>query len=176
MADTRFEIKGVEKLKDRLDLANMSAKPIRNLMRQQGQIIRKQAQKETPKFSGSLSRSIHVQRIQTRGRLPQSVKIYSSRSYAKYVHGDEKISGKLKLTKPYTRSKPHYPPIKKLKPWAEAKGLNPYAVQRSIGKEGTPLVPFFLIAEKKTRIKRNAVTKNTAKEIEREFKKGRISG
>ena len=176
MADTKFEIRGVEKLKDRLDLANMSAKPIRNLMRQQGQIIRKQAQKETPKFSGSLSRSIHVQRIQTRGRLPQSVKIYSSRSYAKYVHGDEKISGKLKLTKPYTRSKPHYPPIKKLKPWAQAKGLNPYAVQRSIGKKGTPLVPFFLIAEKKTRIKRNAVTRNTAKEIEREFKKGRISG
>ena len=123
-----------------------------------------------------MSRSIHVQRIQTRGRLPQSVKIYSSRSYAKYVHGDEKISGKLKLTKPYTRSKPHYPPIKKLKPWAQAKGLNPYAVQRSIGKKGTPLVPFFLIAEKKTRIKRNAVTRNTAKEIEREFKKGRISG
>lgn len=176
MADTKFEIKGVEKLKDRLDLANLSAKPIRNLMRQQGQIIRKQAQKETPKFSGSLSRSIHVQRIQSRGRLPQSVKIYSSRSYAKYVHGDEKISGKLKLTKPYTRSKPHYPPIKKLKPWAEAKGLNPYAVQRSIGKKGTPLVPFFLIAEKKTRIKRNVVTRSTAKQIEREFKKGRISG
>ena len=102
MADTRFEIKGVDKLKTRLDLANMSAKPIRNLMRTQGQIIRKQAQKETPKFSGSLSRSIHVQRIQTRGRLPQSVKIYSSRSYAKYVHGDEKISGKLKLTKSYS--------------------------------------------------------------------------
>ena len=176
MADTRFEIKGVDKLKDRLDLANMSAKPIRNLMREQGQIIRKRAQKEAPKFSGSLARSIHVQRIQSRGRLPQSVKIYSSRSYAKYVHGDEKISGKLKLTIPYTRSVPHYPPIKKLKPWAEAKGLNPYAVQRSIGKKGTPLVPFFLIAEKKTRVKRSAVTRRTAKEIEREFKKGRISG
>lgn len=176
MSDTKFEIKGIEKLKNRLDYANMTAKPIRDLMRVQGQIIRKQAQKEAPKFSGSLSRSIHVQRIQTKGRLPQSVKIYSSRSYAKYVHGDEKISGKLKLTKPYTRSVPHYPPIKKLKPWARAKGINPYALQRSIGKKGTPLVPFFLIAEKKTRIKRNAVTRNTAKEIEREFKKGRISG
>ena len=78
MSDTRFEIKGIEKLKNRLDYANMTAKPIRDLMRVQGQIIRKQAQKETPKFSGSLSRSIHVQRIQTKGRLPQSVKIYSS--------------------------------------------------------------------------------------------------
>ena len=50
MADTRFEIKGVEKLKDRLDLANMSAKPIRNLMRQQGQIIRKTSTKRNTKI------------------------------------------------------------------------------------------------------------------------------
>ena len=42
-------------------------------------------------------------------------------------------------------------PIKALKPWAEAKGLNPYAVQQSIGKKGTPLVPFFLIAMKETK-------------------------
>ena len=46
MSDTRFEIKGIEKLKNRLDYANMTAKPIRDLMRVQGQIIRKQAQKE----------------------------------------------------------------------------------------------------------------------------------
>ena len=176
MTDTAFQIEGIAKLKDRLDLANMSAKPVRKLMRKQGQIIRKQAQKEAPKFSGSLANSIHVQRIKEKGRLPQSVKIYSSRSYATYVHGDPKISGRLKLTKPYTRSKPHYPPIKKLIKWSQAKGLNPYAVQKSIGKKGTPLVPFFLIAEKKTRTKRNIATANTAKQIEREFRKGRIRG
>ena len=45
MAETKFEIRGVEQLKNRLDLANMSAKPIRKLMREQGQIIRKQAQR-----------------------------------------------------------------------------------------------------------------------------------
>tara|TARA_R100000654_G_scaffold43561_3_gene69771 strand:+ start:1007 stop:1537 length:531 start_codon:yes stop_codon:yes gene_type:complete len=176
MTKTQFEVKGINQLKNRLDLANMSAKPIRKLMREQGQIIRKQAKKEAPKFSGSLSRSIHVQRIKSKGRLPQSVKIYSSRSYAKFVHGDEKISGKLSLKKPFTRSVPHFPPVKKLKPWADAKGLNVYAVQRSIGKKGTPLVPFFLIAEKKTRIKRNAETRKTAKQIEREYRKGRING
>ena len=176
MANAQFQIQGVDKLKERLDLANMTAKPIRKLMREQGQIIRKQAKKEAPQFTGSLSRSIHVERIKAKGRLPQSVKIYSSRSYAKFVHGDEKISGKLKLTKPFTRSVPHFPPIKKLLKWSKAKGLNPYAVQRSIGKKGTPLVPFFLIAEKKTRVKRNAATRNTAKQIEREYKKGRLNG
>ena len=31
MSDTRFEIKGIEKLKNRLDYANMTAKPIRDL-------------------------------------------------------------------------------------------------------------------------------------------------
>ena len=178
MATNQFtaEVKGLDKLKKRIDYANLTNEPVRTYMRGAGQIIRKRAQKETPKFSGSLSRSIHVQRIQTRGRLPHSVKIYSSRSYASYVHGDPKISGNLKLTKPYTRSKPHYPPIKKLKPWAEAKGLNPYAVQRSIGKKGTPLVPFFLIAEKKTRTQRTALLNTTVKDIEKRFNKGRIIG
>lgn len=170
------EIKGIDKLKNRLDLANMSAKPIRNYMRASGQVLRKRAIKETPKFSGSLANSIHVQRIKSKGRMPNSVKIYSSRSYASYVHGDPKISGRLKLTKPYTRSKPHYPPIKKLKPWAESKGLNAYAVQRSIGQKGTPLVPFFLIAEKKTRTERTALLSRLSKDIEKEYKKGRISG
>ena len=177
MAQTfNAEIKGVDKLRKRLDLANMSAKPIRNYMRVSGQILRKQAIKETPKFTGSLANSIHVQRIKAKCRMPNSVKIYSSRSYAAYVHGDPKISGRLKLTKPYTRSKPHYPPIKKLIPWAEAKGLNPYAVQRSIGKKGTPLVPFFLIAEKKTRTQRVALLSKLSKDIEMQFNKGRISG
>jgi hypothetical protein len=167
------EIEGISKLRKRVDLANLTAKPIRNYMTGAGQILRKKAIQETPKFTGSLANSIHVQRIKSKGRIPNSVKIYSSRSYASYVHGDPKISGRLKLTKPYTRSKPHYPPIKKLIPWAQAKGLNPYAVQRSIGKKGTPLVPFFLIAEKETRSKRLALLSTTTKQIERQYLKGR---
>lgn len=35
------------------------------------------------------------------------------------------------------------PPIKAIKPWADAKGLNPYAVQNSIYKKGIQGIHFF---------------------------------
>ncbi|QDP46751.1 MAG: hypothetical protein Tp156SUR915002_41 [Prokaryotic dsDNA virus sp.] len=176
MANTQVEIKGVDKLKRRLDLAGLTALPIRQFMRATGAVLRDSAKDNAPEFSGSLKSSIHVQRIKAKGRLPHSVKIYSSRSYAKYVHGDPKKSGRLKLTEPYTRSVPHYPPIKALKPWSEAKGLNPYAVQRSIGKKGTPLVPFFLIAMKETKAERALLLQSTTKMIEAKWKAGKIRG
>ena len=72
------EIEGISKLRKRVDLANLTAKPIRNYMTGAGQILRKKAIQETPKFSGSLANSIHVQRIKSKGRIPNSVKIYSS--------------------------------------------------------------------------------------------------
>ena len=34
------------------------------------------------------------------------------------------------------------PPIKAIKPWAESKGLNPWAVQKSIAKKGTKPHPW----------------------------------
>tara|TARA_Y100001938_G_scaffold150365_1_gene240982 strand:- start:1006 stop:1536 length:531 start_codon:yes stop_codon:yes gene_type:complete len=176
MAQTSIEVKGVDKLKRRLDLAGLTAKPVRQFMRSTGAVLRDKAKDEAPEFTGSLKNSIHVQRIKQRGRLPHSVKIYSSRSYAKYVHGDEKKSGRLRLSEPYTRSTPHFPPIKALKPWAEAKGLNPYAVQQSIGKKGTPLVPFFLIAMKETKQQRAMLLTATTKSIERNWKKGKLRG
>ncbi len=176
MANAEITIKGVDKLRKRLDLAGLTAKPVRQFMRATGAVLRDSAKDNAPEFSGSLKNSIHVQRIKQKGRLPNSVKIYSSRSYAKYVHGDEKKSGRLRLTEPYTRSTPHFPPIKALKPWAEAKGLNPYAVQQSIGKKGTPLVPFFLIAMKETKQQRALLLANATKGIERNWKKGKLRG
>ena len=172
----RIEIQGIDKLKKRLDLAGLTNKPIRDLMTNSGRLVRKEAIKNAPEYSGSLKRSIHVQRIKTKGRLPQTIKVYSSRSYAKYVHGDPKKSGSLSLSEPFTRSKPHYPPIKALKPWAESKGLNPWAVQKSIGKKGTPLVPFFLIALEETKEQRKLLVTMATKDIERKWKAGRLSG
>lgn len=36
-----------------------------------------------------------------------------------------------------------FPPISAIKKWAERKGLNPYAVAKSIAKKGTPANPFW---------------------------------
>ena len=114
MANAEITIKGVDKLRRRLDLAGLTAKPVRQFMRATGAVLRDSAKDNAPEFSGSLKNSIHVQRIKQKGRLPNSVKIYSSRSYAKYVHGDEKKSGRLRLSEPYTRSTPHYPSLQTL--------------------------------------------------------------
>lgn len=38
---------------------------------------------------------------------------------------------------------PHYVSPKQLAPWAQKKGLNPYAVSKSIQKKGTKANPFF---------------------------------
>lgn len=39
-------------------------------------------------------------------------------------------------------TKPHMPPVEPLIPWAKKKGLNPWAVARSIAKKGTKANPF----------------------------------
>lgn len=41
-----------------------------------------------------------------------------------------------------TGTKPHYVPIAALKKWAKRKGLNPWAVQKSIGIKGTKPQPW----------------------------------
>lgn len=38
---------------------------------------------------------------------------------------------------------PHYPPISALMRWAKQRGINPYALQKAIGKHGTKKHPFF---------------------------------
>lgn len=41
---------------------------------------------------------------------------------------------------------PHYPPIAAITPWAERKGIDPYALQKSIGENGTKEHPYMLPA------------------------------
>jgi hypothetical protein len=172
--DYQVEIKGVEKLRKRLDLAGLSATPLRSYLRYVGQEIRKSAIENAPEDSGALKRSIHTQSIKSLGRLPGGVRIYASSPKAPYVHGDPKQK-RLKLSEPFTRSRPHYPPIKALEKWGPVKRgeINAWVVQKAIGEKGTPLVPFFLMAEKNTRQTRVAHLKTVTKGIELNWKASR---
>lgn len=40
-------------------------------------------------------------------------------------------------------TKPHFVPVDEIAPWAKKKGLNPWAVAKSIAKKGTKANPFF---------------------------------
>ena len=76
-------------------------------------------------------------------------------------------------SKPWSRSKPHFPPVQALVGWSRRKGLNPYLVASSIAKKGTPIVPFLKIGYNKTRAKRRALLAITSKDIERQWKQSR---
>lgn len=170
----RVEVKGVQKLKKRLDLAGLTAKPLRGYYRFVGQTIRVSAIKNAPEDTGALRRSIHAKAIPSRGRMPNGVRIYAKSPKAKFVHGDPKRK-KLKLTEPYTRSRPHNAPIRALEKWGPVKRgeVNVWAVQKSIAEKGTPLVPFFLIAEKQTRPMRKLHLQKVTKQIEVKWKLSR---
>lgn len=59
-----------------------------------------------------------------------------------------RFEGTLKSEVPYAAAveygtRPHYVSPEQLAPWAQSKGLNPYAVSKSIAKKGTKANPFF---------------------------------
>lgn len=66
-----------------------------------------------------------------------------------------RFTGTLKSNAPYAvdvhdGTKPHYVSPSSLKAWAEARGLNPFAVSKSIARKGTKANPFFQRAVDKT--------------------------
>lgn len=169
-----FKVTGLDKVKRKVDLGNLSGKPIRSYMRSSAYLIKNRAQEVAPEDTGALKRSIRSTQIKTKGRLPQRIQVRSDSPKSPYVHGDPKRSGKLNLQEPFTRSKPHFPPVRKLRGWAERKLGDPnlaFVVARSIAEKGTPLVPYLLIAEKDTKMERTALLADLANDIEQQFKK-----
>lgn len=73
-------------------------------------------------FRGNLWRSMQKPRIR-----PLEVEVGPTVKYAIYVHRG---------------TKPHWVSARHLAPWAKAKGLNVYALQKSIAKKGTKANPF----------------------------------
>lgn len=41
-------------------------------------------------------------------------------------------------------TRPHFPPLRSIMGWAQRRGINPYALQRSIGRHGTRPNPWFM--------------------------------
>ena len=116
-----FKVTGLAKVKRKVDLGNLSSKPIRSYMRSSAYLIKNRAQEVAPEDTGALIRSIRSTQIKSKGRLPSRITVRSDSPKSPFVHGDPKRSGRLKLTEPYTRSKPHFPPVRKLRGWAERK-------------------------------------------------------
>jgi len=116
--------------------------------------ISKGIAKATLLFEGASAKEAPADTGRLRGGITSSITptvgtIFTTSKYAKYVHDG---------------TKPHRVSGSKLKAWAIRKGLNPYAVAKSISRKGTRANPFFTRALKKNKIKAVSVFE---KEIDR---------
>tara|TARA_B100000073_G_C23427574_1_gene449861 strand:- start:54 stop:587 length:534 start_codon:yes stop_codon:yes gene_type:complete len=168
----RFKIDGLPKLKRRMRMHKVAGLPIRNFLRDYGQEVVKEAKAVAPKDSGRLRRSIKMQPVLDLGRLPDGITIRSMAQHSSYVHG---TGPNFKLTEPYARSKPHWPPAKPLQAWGPVKSgqIPVFLVQKAIAEKGTPLIPYLNIGVKNSRGKRKLLLKKAAVEIELLWKAGR---
>lgn len=166
------KISGGNQFRKRMELNALAGVALRNFFSAYGQTITVAAKKAAPSWRGNLRGSITFDMVKTAGFV-EGIDLYSRSPYALYVHGyyDQKV----KLKEPWSRSKPHYPPIKALQDWSDDHGISPYAVQQAIGRKGTPLIPFFKIAIRDSEAEKKALLAGAAIAIETKWKVGRMT-
>lgn len=69
-------------------------------------------------------------------------------------------------------TRPHWPPVSALSPWAERHGMNPYAVQRAIAARGTKAQPYLGPAAEESIPVLRSLVQVMAAEIEAEAGRG----
>jgi hypothetical protein len=142
----KLEIKGLDKLQELADkYPAISEKHINKAITRSLIRIQDKAKRTAPfGTSGQLRQNWILQVGRFEGRLGSGAKAGG------YPYGTSVEEG----------TKPHYVSPREIELWARRKGLNPYAVARSIAKKGTKANPFFQEA-----------TKDAEKEVNEEFDK-----
>ncbi|QDP60628.1 MAG: hypothetical protein Unbinned1469contig1000_7 [Prokaryotic dsDNA virus sp.] len=164
---------GGRQFRKRLELNALAGVALRNFFSAYGQTITVKAKQTAPSWRGNLRGSLTFDMEKSAGGFVQGIVLYSRSPYALYVHGyyDQRV----RMSKPWSRSKPHYPPVSALKDWADDHGISPYAVQQAIGRKGTPLIPFFKIAIRDSEVEKKALLAGTALAVETKWKVSRIN-
>ena len=158
----RIEVRGLEEIKRRLEgggafRRNLLSGPLRKGLERIGQSGELLAKREVPVDTGTLRRNI-THDVDKKDP-PAFVRIGTDLEYATYVHGD--------FNETKSRTRPHFPPAAALEGWARRHGIPVYAVQRAIGRRGTPFNPFLTrTVAKLSGIARGSLSK-AADEIEK---------
>jgi hypothetical protein len=177
---TSVQVTGLKELKKRIALGGIAYTPIRKFYNEYGKELKEESKAVLERYekddTGKLKASIkYTRRTAQTGALPKGVKVMATAKHASYVHGDvdKAFKGKYNTEPDWSRTKPHFPPVRALKGWAERKGLNPFLVARAISIKGTPIVPFLKIAYDESEDNRKALLLVASKRIELAFKKSR---
>lgn len=143
----------MDRLRAVLRTSNLIVKPLRTFMEAALFTVEAAAKPLIPRDTGYLGRSLQTRITGMEGTLGTNA------PHALYVHGGP----------PFTkaRSKPHWPPIAAVTPWARRHGMNPYLVARSIARKGTKLVPFLKLAVDQSKPAISSLARKLANDIER---------
>ena len=170
-SDIQFKITGAQNLRKRLKANNLLMTPLRNYFNASGKIIKEKSKGHAPVDTGALKRSIKYTRVKNTGRIPNKVTIFASAPHASFVHGNP--NKKFRMSEPFNRTRPHFPPVKALTGWSKRHGMNPYVVANSIAQKGTPIVPYLKMGLRDAKPENKVLLQVATKQIERQFKKGR---
>ena len=172
-------VKGLHDLRRRCDIEKLGFIPIRKFFNDVGKDVKAESKKVLDQYdkndTGKLRSSIKYKKTKMKGRLPGGVRIEATKPYASFVHGDIKkaFKGAYKEKPKWSRTEPHWPPMRALSGWADRKGIPVFLVAKSISEKGTPIVPFLKIGYDNSEDKIEAHLLVCSNRIERNWKKSR---
>jgi hypothetical protein len=114
--DLTIDTRGIDELMKKTKPA-LYREPLAELFRDLGTTAQRTAIQRAPRFTGALQRSIHLD------VRPLSARVFSNLNYAVPVE-----VGRSRNRTP--------PPVPALRRWANSKGINVYALVKSIGRRG----------------------------------------
>ena len=114
--DLSIDTRGIDELMKKTK-PELYRKPLAAMFEELGTVAQRTAIQRAPYFTGALRRSIHL------NVRPLSARIFSNLNYALPVE-----VGRSRNRRP--------PPVGALRRWANSKGINVYALAKSIGRRG----------------------------------------
>lgn len=145
-----FELEGVEELTKKVSSKYLLGSPLRRFFTKMALFAEGHAKKGTPSDTGRLRADITHKIDAT--PVPTFAKVYTTVKYGPFVESD---------------TKPHFPPISALMPWAARHGVNVWAVAKSIARRGTKGKKMFEKALESTQPKMREAMSDLSKDIKR---------
>lgn len=128
---TRVTVTMNAALKRNLNVSYMVAEPLRKYLKEITEIIRDEAREEAPEDLGKMKKShtavIDDAKLPKWGRMEVRAVSNKGAPYPLFVHEG---------------TRPHFPPVSAITPWANRHGIPPWALARSIAEKGTKANPW----------------------------------
>lgn len=131
MARTKITVRMSPQLRRNLQTEYTIGAPVRDYLENTTELIRDTARRESPVDLGEMRKS-HVAVVDPRpvpqwGRMEVQARGRNNAPYPVFVHEG---------------TRPHWPPIEAIRPWAERHGIPPFVLARSIAEKGTRANPW----------------------------------